>query len=314
MTYSRKKHRLAAALLAAAGIMATPAPAQNPGPRLPGAVQPANSPSPPARGEFREPVARVAEAPMQRPPEEPQRAAAPQQAAVQEHPLEPVLKMAYSSLNQIDKSIVDYKAMIVKRERINGKLNEYEYIATKIRHKPFSVYMYFVKPQAIQGREVIYIAGKNDGKLIGHEGTGIKKLAPGVWLAPDSAMAMRGQRYPITEVGIRTLTRRLIEVGEQDKQFGECEVKYFKGAKVQDRACTCLQVVHPVPRKNFRFNIARVYIDDDLQIPIRYESFDWPQSPGQPPILLEEYTYMNLQLNVGLTDADFDPTNPNYKF
>jgi hypothetical protein len=29
---------------------------------------------------------------------------------------------------------------------------------------------------------------------------------------------------------------------------------------------------------------------------------------------LEEYTYLNLKLNAGLVDADFDHTNPNYKF
>ena len=30
--------------------------------------------------------------------------------------------------------------------------------------------------------------------------------------------------------------------------------------------------------------------------------------------LLEEYTYTNIKINVGLTDADFDTKNPNYKF
>ncbi len=29
---------------------------------------------------------------------------------------------------------------------------------------------------------------------------------------------------------------------------------------------------------------------------------------------MEEYTYLNLKLNNGFTDADFDIKNPNYKF
>jgi hypothetical protein len=222
--------------------------------------------------------------------------------------------MAYEGLEKMDKTVVDYTATVVKRERINGKLGEYEYMFTKVRHKPFSVYLYFLGPENIRGREVIYVAGKNEGKLVAHEGSGLKKLAPRVYLAPDGPVAMRGQRYPITEMGIRTLTQRLIEVGEHDKQFEECEVKFFKGAKVQDRTCTCLQVVHPTPRKQFRFHLARIYIDDELQLPIRYESFDWPRDRGGAPVLLEEYTYMKLKLNVGLTDADFDPDNANYKF
>ena len=35
---------------------------------------------------------------------------------------------------------------------------------------------------------------------------------------------------------------------------------------------------------------------------------------GDPPPLLESYTYPNLKLNPGLTNADFDPKNPAYNF
>ncbi len=37
-------------------------------------------------------------------------------------------------------------------------------------------------------------------------------------------------------------------------------------AKVNGRVCSCVQVVHPVPRRNFRFHLARVFIDDELLI------------------------------------------------
>jgi hypothetical protein len=69
-----------------------------------------------------------------------------------------------------------------------------------------------------------------------------------------------------------------------------------------------------VPRRNFLFNVARIYIDDQLEVPIRYEAYDWPAQAGGAPVLLEEYTYMNLQLNSGLTDADFNVHNPAYTF
>ena len=49
-------------------------------------------------------------------------------------------------------------------------------------------------------------------------------------------------------------------------------------------------------------------------MPIRYESYDWPRGEGHQPELMEEYTYLNLKLNNGFTDADFDAENPNYKF
>ncbi len=235
-------------------------------------------------------------------------------AAPTEHPLAPVLKMAREGLDRMDRTIADYECLMVKRERIDGKLGEHQYVHMKVRNKPFSVYMYFLAPDAAKGREAIYVDGENDGKLIGHDSGFKGRLLKRVYLDPMSPLVMSGQRYPITKAGIRNLTRELVEVGEHDSQFGECEVKFFKGAKVQDRVCTCIQVIHPTPRKNFRFHLARIYIDDELQIPIRYESYDWPQKEGGQPVLLEEYTYMKLKLNVGLKDGDFDPDNPNYNF
>jgi len=239
----------------------------------------------------------------------------PPQQQSQEHPLMPAIRLAKASLSQIDNNIHDYSCTLVKRENIDGKLGDYEYIFTKVRHRPFSVYMYFLGPDHVKGRECIYVAGANDNKLVAHEGGGrLKAILPTVRVDPEGVLAMRGQRYPITEVGFRTLTQRLIEVAEQDSKFGECEVKFFKGAKINGRTCTCLQVVHPVPRQNFRFHLARVFIDDELQVPIRFESYDWPKVPGEAPVLLEEYTYMNLKINNGFTDADFDERNQDYNF
>lgn len=230
-----------------------------------------------------------------------------------QHPLVPALQMAYASLNNIRSNIKDYSATMVKRERIGAKLGEQEFMFLKVRHQPFSVYMYFLGPDRIKGQEALYVDGKNNGNLLGH-GVGIRKIAGTVPLQPTGAMAMAGQRYPITEIGIANLTRRLVEVAEQDMKFGECEVKFFKGAKINKRSATVIQVIHPVPRKNFLFHKAMVFVDDELNIPVRYESWDWPEKPGGEPLLMEEYTYMNIKLNNGFTDADFDDKNPSYSF
>jgi hypothetical protein len=127
-------------------------------------------------------------------------------------------------------------------------------------------------------------------------------------------IAMQGQRYPLTEIGLINLTQRLIEVGQKDTQYGECDVKFFPGAKINNRLCTCIQVTHPVPRRNFLFHVARIFVDEELNVPVRYESYDWPKERGAAPDLLEEYTYLNLKVNQGFSDADFDIHNSNYRF
>ena len=234
-----------------------------------------------------------------------------------EHPLAPAIRIAKAALERIDRDLTDYSATLVKRERIGDSLGEREFIFTKIRQQPFSVYMYFLGPEALKAQECLYVANQNDGNLLGHAGSGLRARFGTVSLKPDGMLAMQGQRYPVTEVGIRNLTRRLIEVGEQDMQYGECEVKNFLNTTVDGRKCTCIQVTHPVPRKNFLFNVARIFIDNELMLPIRYEAYSWPREAGKAvgeDELIEEYTYTNLKLNNSFTDADFAPNNPKYRF
>jgi outer membrane lipoprotein-sorting protein len=131
---------------------------------------------------------------------------------------------------------------------------------------------------------------------------------------------MQGQKYPITEMGVLNLVDKLLEVAYKDSKFGECEVTYtegttlFRDTPAVARLCTMIQVVHPVPRRNFIFHIARIFVDNELNMPIRYESYDWPRKEGESPTLIEAYTYRELKINVGLTDMDFDHTNPAYAF
>jgi hypothetical protein len=231
-----------------------------------------------------------------------------------EHPMMPALRWAYTGLGNIEK-IQDYSALMVKHERMyDGKMKDYEYCTIKVRHRPFSVYMTFVYPAEVKGREVIYIEGKNNGNMWAHGNGMQKKLFGTLLLKPDGPVAMKDQRYPITELGIFNLTKRLVEVAEQDIKYGECEVRFYKNAKVNNRICTIIEAKHPVPRRNFRFNVAKIYVDDELNLPIRYEAFNWPAVAGGPPELTEEYTYLNLKLNNGFTDADFDTNNPSYHF
>ena len=227
-------------------------------------------------------------------------------------------------MDNINQNVQDYTCIMMKQERIDGKLNEPEYMKVKIRNQnaargvPFSVYLNFIAPQEAVGREVVYVEGQNNGKLVAHEGKGLRAKFGKVELLPTSALAMEGNRYPITQIGIANLTRRLLEVGAHDMQFGECTVNYRKNAKVKtsndERTCTIIEVVHPVPRRNFLFHKAVIYLDDELNVPIRYEAYSWPKTPGGPPELDEMYTYLSLKLNVGLTNADFDWNNPTYHF
>ena len=125
---------------------------------------------------------------------------------------------------------------------------------------------------------------------------------------------MKGQRYPLTEVGLENLMVQLITRAERDRKRGECKVQFRRNAQVNGRECTVIQVVHPTFRDYFDFHVAQIFVDDQLQVPIRYAAYDWPTAEGERPALIEEYTYLNLKVNVGLSNGDFDVSNKNYNF
>lgn len=258
---------------------------------------------------FREPVYRTA--------------ANPSAPVVPNHPLDEALRLAREGLNEIRTNIRDYTATLVKREAINGRVSDYEYMYVKIRNRkiaggkvviPFSVYLGFLKPATIKGREVIFVENHNENKLVAHEGGFKGSFLPTVWLDPKGAFAMRGQKYPLTDIGIENLVLKLIERGEQDRKHPDVKVEFRKNAKINGRTCTVIQVTHPTYRPEFDFSLGQIFIDDLLNVPVRYVAYGWPSTPGGKPPVNEEYTYLNVKLNVGLTDADFDPDNPNYKF
>jgi hypothetical protein len=238
------------------------------------------------------------------------------------HPLDSALNMAQDTLQYIRESVRDYTAILIRRERVNGSLGDHEFMGIKVRNRkmengiiktPFSIYITFLKPADLKGREVIYVENQNKGNIIVHEGGFRGKFLPTVELDPNGMLAMRGQRYPITDAGIENLCVKLIEKGQRDRQHGECMVDE-KPVKLGDRPGRLVSVLHPVPRAHFDFHRAEIFIDDELNIPVRFASYSWPSSPGSEPELLEEYTYQNIKLNVGLTDADFDRNNPKYNF
>ncbi|MEZ6136837.1 MAG: DUF1571 domain-containing protein [Pirellulaceae bacterium] len=239
------------------------------------------------------------------------------------HPLDPALQIAYACLKNVRENIIDYSAIMIKRERVGGVLGEHEFMGIKVRNRkidngqlktPFSVYMAFLRPATVKGREVIYVENQNDGNIVAHEGGMKGRFLPTVNLPPTGMMAMRGQRYPITDMGIENLVTKLIEKGERDRARDECDVQFSKGAKVGGRSCTMLTVTHPVERPYFDFHVAEIFIDDEMQVPVRYAAYVWPTTLGGEKILLEEYTYQNIKLNVGFADIEFDRRNPKYNF
>ena len=238
------------------------------------------------------------------------------------HPLWPALEMAVGSYKHIHRNVRDYSCTVVRRERVHGTLQDHEYMSAKVRHQrtrdgkvviPFGVYLKVLAPDKVKGREVLFVAGENDGDMLVRNG-GKRFAFVTTRISPDSDSAMAGNRYPITEFGFENLVKRLIEVVKEDISFdAETDVEFFHNASIDDRSCTGIRVTHPTFDSRLRFHTATVFVDNELKVPVHYEAHDWPKKSDGKPVLLEQYTYRDIKVNVGYTDRDFDPSNPNYK-
>ncbi len=237
------------------------------------------------------------------------------------HPLDRAIEIAHSSLANMQSEVVDYTAILIRREQVNGVIGEPGYMQLKVRcpretnqgSTPFSIYMKFLKPRDAAGRECIWVRGENDSKIVAHEAGGLIGTRR-FHLDPTGWLAMRDNRYPIYEAGLENLILKLIEKAERDRAAGPCHVDYRAGAEINGRKCSLIELRHDQRKAPYEFHKAQVFIDDETQLPIRYAAYDWPQTPGAQPQLLEEYTYVNVNLNVGLTATDFVADNPAYDY
>jgi outer membrane lipoprotein-sorting protein len=215
--------------------------------------------------------------------------------------LENWLKHAESKLARTD----SYTAIFHKQELIQQKLTEEETIFLKFK-KPFKVYMKWVK-EPYKGRESLYIDGYNDN-LIKVRECGLAGIIT-VDIDPKGTLAMKGNRHPVTHSGIENLVkliRRTFEKGVSDR---EIHLREKGEERVYGRTTKKVEVVFPKNKAN-RYYCYRALMNFDVEtkLPIRVQIYDWNDT------LIESYGYEAITLDAGLTEADFDPNNPAYRF
>lgn len=235
------------------------------------------------------------------------------------HPLQAPVEIAREGYAQVRRNVADFKCILHKRERIDGRLKSPQFLYVKFRLAqrrngeviaPLSVYAHYLAPRAVRGRKLLFVAGRNDDQILVRKG-GRRMSYVKLTISPYSEAARRQGRYPIMQMGLDRMLRRLIERAESDMTVDpegrNTRVTVYRKATVARRVCTRLKIEHPVRQPGLHFHLANLYVDDELEVPIRVEGYGWPASQDADPPLLEEYTYMKLELNPGLTDADFDP-------
>jgi len=229
-----------------------------------------------------------------------------------ESALEPAARAAEQGLEVIRK-FPGYTATLIKREVLRpGAAATTQTMQLKLRREPFSVYLKYVEPSA--GREVLYVDGQNRGKLQVHEPSGLASWVGTVSIAPTSDRVMAENRYPITMVGLEKSLEQLLSRWEQEAPHGEATVRQEDDVELHGVTCTLHEVSHPAPRPHFQFQKTQIHVDKTSQLPVRLAGYGFSAKAGGEPVLLEEYTYLNVRTDVALRNSDFDTNNRAYRF
>jgi hypothetical protein len=234
--------------------------------------------------------------------------------AAAKQPLTAVIEYARREQQYMNRMVRDFTCRLVKRERINGVVQEMHFIDMAVREaqadsgQPLSIYLHFLGPKNVLDRRVIFVEGANQGKiLVRNGGKHFDYVIADV--DPNSAAAREETLVPITGIGFNRLLAHMIDVLEKHRQIdaaGEnTTAERIRGAKINGRECTVIRITHPQPMQGLEFHQANVFVDEELHAPVRVDYSDWPKIEGRPAPLIAEYTYTNLKLNVDLPDSTF---------
>jgi len=211
-------------------------------------------------------------------------------------------------------AVSDYSATFVKQERIGGVLSEPKVLKVKVRQKPFSVYLKWLKGGDV-GREVAYVDGENDNCMLVKFG-GIKgHMIPTVKMSPTGDLATAEARYPITEMGIQQLIERILEYRYRDLELSQgvaCRMLAEQQSKAKD--CYCFEINYDSPDVCPKFRKSFIYINKASSLPVCVKNFGWPldgaeELTGKPldeATLLECYTFTDIATDDQLSPGAFE--------
>ncbi len=215
------------------------------------------------------------------------------------------LRQHVYAMEQAYAQVQDYTATFYKQERVKGRLLPVETMQLKFR-KPFGVYLRWTGD--FEGREALFVRGWNEDKIRAHQGSFPDMT---VNLRPDSSLAMRGNRHPITQLGfgevIKLMTRdaRLSESRPQDG------VRYVDHgeATIYGARSRCIEAVAPATSDSpYYATRAKICFNVKTRMPTRITVWN------EEDLMIEDYGFEDVRINVGLGDADFDPENAAYNF
>jgi outer membrane lipoprotein-sorting protein len=210
------------------------------------------------------------------------------------------------SMQKAHDGISDYVTVLHQKQRFGDELSPEERILLKFK-KPFSVYMKWLDGKD-QGREIIFIEGANDGKMWIHNGS-----FPDITfcLAPETCKSLSNGRHTVQEAGFGYIADRIARdiARAKSRPLDKVSCWDYGQRQVLGEPSRCFELVTP-PRKESGYYGHRAYICQSMRTGLLNKITVWDFRK----LLVEDFGFEKTKVNVGLTEKDFDPDNPDYGF
>jgi hypothetical protein len=187
----------------------------------------------------------------------------------------------------------DSTCIFLKADRVGKDVLPTQTIELKVRQQPFSVYMRWLDAPH-KGREVVYQKGRFEDKVVARLGDlfGFNSIFT---FSPAAPELMQENRHSILEAGVGHVSERLRDQFSTAREQGTLRARYLGTEQYLGRPTW--KIMRALEDGGYRY----WNVDAELLLPIRIATYDARHQ------FLEAYSFKDLELNVGLTDADFDP-------
>ena len=206
---------------------------------------------------------------------------------------------AVAQFNVVD----DYTCHLDKRVRKNGNL--YEDLEISVKYKKPNHYYFRWNKGISKGREVIFVEGKYNDKLVAHPG-GLFNIFT-FKLDPEGALAMQKNRHSLRNSGMEQIIT-LIKSNYAMANKKDLDVIRLMGEGNIDGKKVWIVEGHFPENQGFYAHKISIFFCQTAKLPLKISIYNGSDQ------LVEEYVFRNLKINVGLTENDFNPSNPKYSY
>ena len=203
--------------------------------------------------------------------------------------------------------VKDYSCTMVSQENVRGKLLDENIAQMKVKTEPFSVHMRWLAPAKFKEQEVAFVLGKNNNKMRVKSNMLGNKIIGFMTIDPNDPRVLEHSRHNILEAGLGNLIDTTLLNWQKERNINKTEVRIATEYKYNQRECFRIETVCQQRRPDAYCYRSVIYLEKNSKLPIRVENYDWPRNGGSPDgDLLESFSYVNLQFNLGLKDAEFN--------